>query len=192
MGSPVAGSSRPSAPSLPKLPSTRSGHNGGKSDPVRSGASGKLADAVVVPHGRRKRGTFPPAHGRGSPSPNRRASLKNPPCARAVWKAKPAPEDRRVVLVTAGGSSHQTHLQTTSVGREVWEDFARTPARVECRHHETTNACFCLPTRLSAFCRRGHSWRSSRRRIHRGSLPDAITFSDGVRHLSRELRIQHQ
>ena len=50
-------------------------------------------------------------------------SLKELPCARAVWEPKPSLKTAVECWITAGGSHHT--CMTTSVGREAWEDFAR-------------------------------------------------------------------
>ena len=49
-------------------------------------------------------------------------SLKELPCARAVWEPKPSLKTAVECWSTAGGSHHT--CMTTSVGREAWEDFA--------------------------------------------------------------------
>ena len=103
---------------------------GGKSDPVRLVFSGKPADAVVVSMADERERfrllmdevTIVEPQG----------SLKNLPCARAVWKPKPDLKTAVQCWITAGGSHHT--CMTTSVGREAWEDFARI-AGVELRRH---------------------------------------------------------
>lgn len=50
-------------------------------------------------------------------------NLKQLPCARAVWKPKPNLSTSAQCWLLAGGSHHT--CMTTSIGREVWEDFAR-------------------------------------------------------------------
>ncbi|MFU0543888.1 L-arabinose isomerase [Gardnerella vaginalis] len=50
-------------------------------------------------------------------------SLKNLPCARAMWKPQPSLSLSAQCWLLAGGSHHT--CMTTSIGREVWEDFAR-------------------------------------------------------------------
>ena len=53
-------------------------------------------------------------------------------------EAEAGPEDRRAVLITAGGSHHT--CMTTSVGREAWEDFARIAGVELAVIDENTNA----------------------------------------------------
>ena len=95
---------------------------GGKADPVRLVFSGKPAkDAVVVSMaGERERfrllmDVVDVVEPQGS--------LKELPCARAVWEPKPSLKTAVECWITAGGSHHT--CMTTSVGREAWEDFAR-------------------------------------------------------------------
>ena len=65
-------------------------------------------------------------------------SLKNLPCARAVWKPKPDLKTAVQCWITAGGSHHT--CMTTSVGREAWEDFARIAGVELAVIDENTNA----------------------------------------------------
>lgn len=50
-------------------------------------------------------------------------SLKDLPCARGLWVPRPNLKESAECWLRAGGSHHT--CMTTSVGREVWEDFAR-------------------------------------------------------------------
>lgn len=50
-------------------------------------------------------------------------SLKQLPCARALWEPRPSLKESAECWLRAGGSHHT--CMTTSVGREAWEDFAR-------------------------------------------------------------------
>ena len=129
---------------------------GGKSDPVRLVFSGKPTDAVVVSMADERERFRLLMDEVTVVEPQ--GSLKNLPCARAVWKPKPDLKTAVQCWITAGGSHHT--CMTTSVGREAWEDFARIPA-----------VLFLFTyVRLSA-CRRTAAGRSRRRT--RGSLPDA-------------------
>lgn len=109
---------------------------GGKSDPVRLVFSGKPADAVVVSMADERERfrllmdevTIVEPQG----------SLKNLPCARAVWKPKPDLKTAVQCWITAGGSHHT--CMTTSVGREAWEDFARIAGVELAVIDENTNA----------------------------------------------------
>ena len=65
-------------------------------------------------------------------------SLKNLPCARAVWKPKPDLKTAVQCWIAAGGSHHT--CMTTSVGREAWEDFARIAGVELAVIDENTNA----------------------------------------------------
>ena len=65
-------------------------------------------------------------------------SLKELPCARAVWEPKPSLKTAVECWITAGGSHHT--CMTTSVGREAWEDFARIAGVELAVIDENTNA----------------------------------------------------
>ena len=95
---------------------------GGKADPVRLVFSGKPAkDAVVVSMSdvRERFRLLMDVVDVVEPQ----GSLKELPCARAVWEPKPSLKTAVECWITAGGSHHT--CMTTSVGREAWEDFAR-------------------------------------------------------------------
>ena len=95
---------------------------GGKADPVRLVFSGKpTKDAVVVSMSdvRERFRLLMDVVDVVEPQ----GSLKELPCARAVWEPKPSLKTAVECWITAGGSHHT--CMTTSVGREAWEDFAR-------------------------------------------------------------------
>ena len=95
---------------------------GGKADPVRLVFSGKPAkDAVVVSMSdvRERFRLLMDVVDVVEPQ----GSLKELPCARAVWEPKPSLKPAVECWIPAGGSHHT--CMTTSVGREAWEDFAR-------------------------------------------------------------------
>lgn len=95
---------------------------GGKADPVRLVFSGKpTKDAVVVSMSdvRERFRLLMDVVDVVEPE----GSLKELPCARAVWKPQPNLKTAVQCWITAGGSHHT--CMTTSVGREAWEDFAR-------------------------------------------------------------------
>ena len=95
---------------------------GGKADPVRLVFSGKPSkDAVVVSMSdvRERFRLLMDVVDVVEPQ----GSLKELPCARAVWEPKPSLKTAVECWITAGGSHHT--CMTTSVGREAWEDFAR-------------------------------------------------------------------
>ena len=94
---------------------------GGKSDPVRLVFSGKPGDAVVVSMADERERFRLLMDEVSIVEPQ--GSLKNLPCARAVWKPKPDLKTAVQCWIAAGGSHHT--CMTTSVGREAWEDFAR-------------------------------------------------------------------
>ena len=95
---------------------------GGKADPVRLVFSGKPAkDAVVVSMADERERFRLLMDVVDVVEPQ--GSLKELPCARAVWEPKPSLKTAVECWITAGGSHHT--CMTTSVGREAWEDFAR-------------------------------------------------------------------
>ena len=97
---------------------------GGKADPVRLVFSGKPSkDAVVVSMSdvRERFRLLMDVVDVVEPQ----GSLKELPCARAVWEPKPSLKTAVECWITAGGSHHT--CMTTSVGREAWEDFAASP-----------------------------------------------------------------
>ena len=109
---------------------------GGKADPVRLVFTVAPKDAVVVSMADERERfrllmdevTIVEPQG----------SLKNLPCARAVWKPKPDLKTAVQCWITAGGSHHT--CMTTSVGREAWEDFARIAGVELAVIDENTNA----------------------------------------------------
>ena len=109
---------------------------GGKSDPVRLVFSGKPADAVVVSMADERERFRLLMDEVTVVEPQ--GSLKNLPCARAVWKPKPDLKTAVQCWITAGGSHHT--CMTTSVGREAWEDFARIAGVELAVIDENTNA----------------------------------------------------
>ena len=109
---------------------------GGKSDPVRLVFSGKPTDAVVVSMADERERFRLLMDEVTVVEPQ--GSLKNLPCARAVWKPKPDLKTAVQCWIAAGGSHHT--CMTTSVGREAWEDFARIAGVELAVIDENTNA----------------------------------------------------
>ena len=122
MGSHMLEVSRPSAPSPSRSWRSTRWASAAKADPVRLVFSGKPAkDAVVVSMSdvRERFRLLMDVVDVVEPQ----GSLKELPCARAVWEPKPSLKTAVECWITAGGSHHT--CMTTSVGREAWEDFAR-------------------------------------------------------------------